>query len=113
MKHNNLAKEFLHLMHCDMNNLHGQFVPHEKLCHKYEAGTGSWANTRKSKKAIKFNEEAGLKPWVDMNMEPRTKVKNDFQKDSVTLKSNSLVGKTMENVINHRDIRLKQRHRGN
>ena len=24
MKHNNLAKEFLYLMHCDMNNLHGQ-----------------------------------------------------------------------------------------
>ena len=32
-------------------------------------------------KVIKFNQNAGLKPYIDMNTELRKKAKNDFAKD--------------------------------
>ena len=41
-----------------------------------------------------------------MNTKLRTKAQNDFEKDFFRLMNNSMYGKTMENLINHRDIRL-------
>ena len=57
-------------------------------------------------KVIHFEESEWRKPYIMLNTEFRTAAKNEFEKDFFKLMNNSVFGKTMENIRNHRDTRL-------
>ena len=87
---------------CTIQNKKKQCYSHE--CIKTSAK--SWINTKKVHRVIQFNQEAWVKPYINMNTELRKEAKKEFEKDYFKLMNNPVFGKTMENVRNHRDIEL-------
>ena len=58
-------------------------------------------------RGISFKEEPWMKPCIELNTKLRTKASREFEKDFFKLMNNSVFGKTVENIRNRVDIRLK------
>ena len=55
---------------------------------------------------LEFDQEAWLAPYINFNTEKRKLAKSSFEKDLWKLFSNSIFGKTMENMRQRKDIRI-------
>jgi len=59
------------------------------------------------RRGISLAEDAWLKPYIELNTKLRTEASSEFEKDFFKLMNNSVFGKTMQNIRNRVDIRLR------
>ena len=57
-------------------------------------------------RVLKFNQSDWMKNYIDFNTEKRMNTANDFEKDFLKLMTNSVYGKTMENLQKRINVRL-------
>ena len=61
---------------------------------------------KKVYRIIKFNQNASLKPYVDMNTKLSQKAKNNFEKYFFKLMNNTVFGKILQNMRKNRNIKF-------
>ena len=86
-------------------NLHDKFE-YVALIRNLKQALNHGLVLKKVHKLIKFNQNAWLKPYIDVNTDLRKEAKNIIEKDFFKLMNNIVFGKTIENVRKHRDIKL-------
>ena len=61
---------------------------------------------KKVQTVISYNHSNWLEPYIMLNTKLRSKAKYEFEKDFFKLVNNSVFGKMIENVREHRYIKL-------
>ena len=61
---------------------------------------------RKEHRVTEFQHTNWMKPYIMLNTRLRTAAKNEFERDFLNLMNNSAFGKAMENIRNHKDMKL-------
>ena len=64
---------------------------------------------KKTHRLIKFNQNAWLKPYIDMNTNISKKANNDFKRDLLKFMKNAVFVKTMENTRKYFHNRNKKK----
>ena len=104
-------KKYTNKLACTVQNKENYVI----YINSFKTSNRTRINIKKVRRVIESKQETWLKPYIELDTKLRTLAENNFEKDFFKLMDNSVFSKTMENIRNHRDIKLvttdKQRNK--